>query len=114
MLMFSARHGLIVLCTIVGLGLANPAVANGDYAVINNGYGTSNAPSAVAMGADALLVRPLSLAATVLGSAVFVVSLPLSLLGMNAGQAADRLVVEPAKYTFVRPLGDFQANRPQK
>jgi hypothetical protein len=29
------------------------------------------------------------------------------LLGGNVGEAADALVVEPAKFTFTRPLGDL-------
>ena len=65
-------------------------------------------PSAAAMAADLLLIRPVSFAATVLGTAVFVVSLPFSLLGQNTGDAGKQLVVRPGEYTFVRPLGDFQ------
>lgn len=45
------------------------------------------------------------LVATVLGSAVFVVGLPFTLLNGSTGQAAQKLVVEPAQYTFTRPLG---------
>lgn len=60
------------------------------------------------MAADVLLVRPLSLVATVAGTGLFVVSLPFSLLGQNTGDAADRLIVTPGEYTFVRPLGEFR------
>src|SRR5690625_1953105 len=63
--------------------------------------------SAAAMTPDALLVRPLGLVATVLGAGLFVVSLPLSALGGNVGEAAQTLVVAPAEMTFVRPLGHF-------
>jgi len=63
--------------------------------------------SAGAMTADLLLVRPVGIVACVLGSAVFVVSLPFSLLGGNSGESAQKLVAEPAKFTFTRPLGDF-------
>lgn len=59
------------------------------------------------MAADAVLVRPLGIVATVLGGALFVVSLPFSALGGNTKEAADRLVVDPAKFTFARPLGKF-------
>lgn len=62
-------------------------------------------PSAFAMTGDLLIARPFLLAATVVGTAVFVVSLPFSLAGGNAGEAADTLVVGPAKATFVRCLG---------
>jgi hypothetical protein len=59
------------------------------------------------MIADALLVRPLGIVATLAGGVVFVVSLPFSLLGKNTGEAFDRLLVDPATFTFTRPLGDF-------
>ena len=57
------------------------------------------------MFVDAVLVRPLMLAGTAVGSVVYVVSLPFTLLGGNAGEAGKKLVVEPAAYTFARPLG---------
>jgi len=58
-----------------------------------------------AMVGDLLFARPIGLIATVLGSATFVVSLPVTLLGGNVLEAADALVVKPAKFTFFRPLG---------
>jgi len=54
---------------------------------------------------DTLLLRPIGLAATVVGTTVFVVSLPFSLLTRRVYKAAQKLVVEPGKYTFTRPLG---------
>jgi hypothetical protein len=68
---------------------------------------TVEPPSAAAMAADMLLVRPLGVLGTVVGTGLFVVSLPLSALGMNSEEAVQRLVAEPARFTFVRPLGDF-------
>jgi hypothetical protein len=61
--------------------------------------------SAEAMMVDTLLLRPLGLVATVVGTAVFVVSLPFSIPTKQVDKAAQKLVVEPAKYTFTRPLG---------
>ncbi|WP_028080905.1 hypothetical protein [Solimonas soli] len=67
------------------------------------------APSAVAMAADLLVVRPVSLVATVLGAGLFVLQLPLSLIqGEPPSEPARKLVVEPAKFTFSRPLGDME------
>jgi len=57
------------------------------------------------MAGDLMFARPIGLLATVLGTAAFVVSLPFTLLGGNVGEAADALVIKPAKFTFVRPLG---------
>ena len=94
---------LIVFVIAMGLVVANPALAADDYAQ------QVESPSAGAMAVDAVLVRPLSLAATVLGTGLFLVALPFSLSGANTGKADKRLVVEPLRYTFQRPLGDFQA-----
>ncbi len=60
-----------------------------------------------AMMVDALLVRPVSLVGTVLGTAAFIVSLPFTLPSGSAGEAGQKLVVEPAAYTFTRPLGEL-------
>ena len=59
------------------------------------------------MASDALIVRPLGLCATVIGGAVFLVSLPFSALGGNTKPAYDYLVADPFTFTFSRPLGDF-------
>ena len=59
------------------------------------------------MVADALLVRPLGIVGTIIGSAIFLVSLPFSALGGNVEEAYQKMVVEPAHYTFGRPLGDL-------
>ena len=56
---------------------------------------------------DTLLVRPLCLAATVIGGAVFVISLPVAATSKSVHRAAEALVVRPAEATFTRPLGDF-------
>ncbi len=62
-------------------------------------------PSAVAMTGDLLVARPVMLGITVVGTAIWLVSLPFSLMGGNSMQAADTLVVQPAYSTFVRCLG---------
>ncbi|CAA0080656.1 Uncharacterised protein [BD1-7 clade bacterium] len=62
-------------------------------------------PSALAMAGDAAIVRPVMLGVTALGSLLFVVSLPFTLMGGNVGEAAETLVAGPGKTTFVRCLG---------
>jgi hypothetical protein len=59
------------------------------------------------MLADTVMVRPLTLIGTAVGVVTFVVTLPFSALGGNVGDAGRILVVDPAKYTFIRPLGVF-------
>ena len=56
---------------------------------------------------DITLVRPGCFLATVLGSAVFVVALPIAAISGSVGHTADTLVMGPAQATFTRPLGDF-------
>ena len=56
---------------------------------------------------DSFLLRPLMLVGTVVGTATFLVTLPFSAMGGNVSEAAETLVIEPAQYTFVRPLGDI-------
>lgn len=65
-------------------------------------------PSGGEMMLDGILIRPLMLVSTVLGTAVFVITLPFTAFGGNVGDAADRLIVEPGAYTFGRPLGEIQ------
>jgi diacylglycerol kinase len=60
-----------------------------------------------AMIGDILILRPVGLLATAVGAIVQGIGLPVSLLGGNAKEAGDTLVVAPAKFTFVRPVGDF-------
>jgi hypothetical protein len=57
--------------------------------------------------ADVFIVRPGCFIATVLGSAVFVVALPAAAISRSIPQTANTLVVQPAKATFTRPVGDM-------
>jgi len=76
--------------------------------------GPEDDPTGGEMMADALVARPIGLATTILGAATFVVTLPFSALGGNINQAADKLVVEPGRETFVRCLGCTAAGRPDR
>lgn len=62
-------------------------------------------PSAAAMVFDGIIVRPITLVATALGTVFWVATLPFSLLGGNAGEAADVLIMTPAEATFLKCLG---------
>ncbi|MGD0262504.1 MAG: hypothetical protein ABSD29_22295 [Verrucomicrobiota bacterium] len=72
----------------------------------NSGFasGTEDTTSIVV---DAVVVRPVSFALTIVGSVLFVVSLPVAAPSHSVDKTAHALVVAPAKDTFVRPLGDF-------
>jgi len=66
-----------------------------------------DAPTGEQMALDLVLMRPLSLVGTVIGIGVFVVSTPFCALAWNCVDPARRLIIEPAKYTFTRELGDL-------
>jgi len=68
-------------------------------------------PTGGEMFADALIVRPVTLAASVVGAATWVVTLPFTLFSGNAGDAGKSWVLDPLGYTFVRPLGDINDDR---
>lgn len=63
--------------------------------------------------ADAIVARPVGIVATGAGAVIWGVSLPFSLLGGNAGEAADKLVGGPGRETFVRCLGCSAPGRRQ-
>ncbi len=64
-------------------------------------------PSGGMMIFDFIVVRPVGIVATLVGSVFYVISLPFSLLGENSEEAGEALFNEPAAYTFKRPLGEF-------
>lgn len=73
--------------------------------------GPEDPPGIMAMTGDLVVARPLGVAITAIGTAVFVVSLPFSALGGNVTQSADVLVAGPVNETFVRCLGCRSAGR---
>ncbi|MHB8769664.1 MAG: hypothetical protein ACYC7J_01560 [Syntrophales bacterium] len=60
---------------------------------------------------DVLIVRPVTLVGTVLGTALFVVSLPFAIPSGSVKLTAQKMIVAPFKATFTRTLGDFDALR---
>lgn len=69
---------------------------------------TENPPDPGAIIVDLIAVRPLGILATIAGSAVFIVSVPFAALGGNTEDVWQSLVVDPAEFTFKRPLGVFE------
>ena len=64
-------------------------------------------PSAGAMMVDVVPVRVLSFCGMVFGAVFFAVTLPVSYIADSHYQAHEKMVLEPARYTFTRPLGQF-------
>ncbi len=63
--------------------------------------------SASAIFADAVFIRPFWMTCTVLGTGVFVLTSPFTLIGKNIGYSAKVLVAEPAIHAFGYPLGSY-------
>jgi hypothetical protein len=57
--------------------------------------------------ADALVARPLGLVGTALGALTWVVALPFTLPSHTLDRATETLVMKPARYTFLRPIGQM-------
>ena len=66
---------------------------------------TQEAPSSLWVASDAILGRPLGLAATIVGTTLFVVTLPFTVPSDSVSEAGQGLVVTPGGWTFVRPMG---------
>ena len=62
-------------------------------------------PNAAIMVGDLVVARPIGVVMTVGGVALWLVSLPFTLLAGNAGEAAEALMQGPAETTFMRCLG---------
>lgn len=84
---------------------------------------TDESPHFAKMAGDLVIARPIGIVMTVAGTAAFVISLPFTLLAGSVGEAADALMIGPAKTTFVRCLGctntgytnkDVEHNRARK
>lgn len=64
-------------------------------------------PSSTAIVFDVLITRPLGIVATAVGAAVFIVGLPFTIPTRSVGVAAEKLVADPLKFTFRRPVGEM-------
>ena len=96
-----ASYLMAFMLTMTSLGL--PMAANAaSYDYMEN----STEPTGGEMMAE-LLMRPFMLIGTIATTLTFIITSPFSALGGNFGDSFDKLVKEPAAYTFVRPLGEL-------
>jgi len=65
----------------------------------------SNKPAKII--ADVAVLRPAGVVATAVGSVFFVLSLPFSAATHSIKETANTLVLNPARATFQRPLGNM-------
>ncbi|MCK9375835.1 MAG: hypothetical protein M0P73_06775 [Syntrophobacterales bacterium] len=106
------KQKVLIIMLALGLGLAwSTAGLAGDvgYRFKEQSAGlkpTPGPPTSVAVATDALIGRPLGLATTIAGTAVFVASLPFNHTSESVNNSAWGLVGRPAGWTFVRPMGE--------
>jgi len=55
---------------------------------------------------DVLVARPLGVAAGIVGTGIFIVSLPFTLPTGGVNAAAQTFIVEPFRFSFTRPFPD--------
>src|SRR5438132_3625888 len=67
--------------------------------------------SAEAIIVDGLVLKPAGVLATLVGTMAFVVTLPFSIPTRSVDKAAQKLIVDPARYTFVRPLEQIEPSK---
>ncbi len=62
--------------------------------------------------ADVLIMRPLGMAACVVGLVGAMVAWPFAAITNSCDQVCNQLIVKPYKYTFERPLGQMDYGDP--
>ena len=85
----------LMVCVLLLNSAAASAAETGDLMIIG----------------DLVFARPLGIVATVIGSAVFFVSLPFTIPSGSVNHTGNVIVGEPFNFTFKRPLGDFRKYR---
>lgn len=96
------RFGRKLRTWMLALLLAMPFPGIADDANTVSGDRTTD------MVVDVLVVRPLGLVTTAVGAVLTVVALPFTIPSGSVKESAQFMVVEPAEYTFKRPLGEFE------
>jgi hypothetical protein len=91
---------LVILSVFILTGFASQAIAK-------TCCEKAEEASAAAIFADAVFIRPFWLTCTVLGTGLFVLTSPFTLIGQNIGHSAKVFVAEPAINTFGYPLGSY-------
>ncbi len=91
---------------------ATSSTSGSSIAGLNPGEGRAVSRDPVEVAADALVVRPVGIAATAVGAAIFVVALPFAAISGDVNRTGRALVGAPARFTFKRRLGDFGGTAP--
>jgi len=68
-------------------------------------YVDEGEPTAAEMAIDVALIRPLGVVALAVGSVFYIAAFPFAAMTGDVATPAERLIADPARYTFDRPLG---------
>lgn len=94
-----------ILLLLLTLSLVVTSLCSMGWAA-DNSFG-KNDPSLHEWAAiDVLAARPIGIVAGIVGSAVFVVSLPFTIPTGGVRDAADMFIVRPFQFSFVRQFPD--------
>jgi len=112
---FSGQRGarFVAVAAILALATAAPAMgpetAGGEEAASSGTFRDVGAALGKVGEAtfDVAILRPFGVAATAVGFAFFVASLPLVTPNLEVDTSWEVFVLAPAEYTFTRPIGDF-------
>jgi len=99
-----SRANTLLSIATASLLLAASTVA-GASDVLRYADSPEDEPTEVSIAADLLVVRPLGLVATILGTTAFFLGLPFAAMAGDIATPGRVLVEEPAQFTFDRPLG---------
>jgi len=76
------------------------------FSALAQGQKLGEEVSAEGIIVDFVFLRPMGIISTAVGTVFFVASLPFSGPTGSIGIAFEKLVAEPASFTFARPLGE--------
>jgi hypothetical protein len=97
-------HKLVKQSTVLLIALSLVLVPLGSQVLAQAEVDEPN-PNAGSMTVDLFVMRPLGVAATLFGTAVFVLSLPFTAISNTIPMASEKLVKDPFYFTMTRPLG---------
>jgi len=104
-----SRAGRITTALLISCLMLPQTLWAQDAAAMAREGAVDENPNGFAMLGDLVVARPVGLLLTVGGTALWLVSLPFSLLAGNAGDVADNLILGPGEQTFMRCLGCRQS-----
>ena len=98
-------HKLVKQSTVLLIALSLVLIPLGSQVLAQAEVDEPYPNNALSMTFDLCVMRPISAAATILGSAVFVLSLPFTAISNTIPTASEKLVKDPFHFTVTRPLG---------